>query len=169
MIPNELVVWWFSVFYPLGGLFNILIYTRPKVQALRKIIDISRFMGFIVVVVAGGETPNVMDYISADHQQDDDNHSISPSRNSALERVCKALGYDFGDDFDIDAEVQRVMRGDYGEDRNAIQNARISNENSSVFVESNAKIYNSGKESGKDGLSSCLSITNETFQDDNAA
>lgn len=79
------------------------------------------------------------------------------------------FGFDFDDDFDIDGKVHRVMRGDYGEDRIGIQNARIGNEHSSVFVESNVKMHNSGKESGEDGLSSCLSIINGTFQDDNAA
>lgn len=131
-------------------------------------------MGFIAVVVAGGETPNVMDYLSSDHPQDDDIVSVSPtvspspSRNDALERVCKILGYDFGDDFDIGAEVQRVMRGDFGEVRNCNQNMRISNEHSSVFVESNVKISNPEKDNGESNLSSsCLSVSDETFKDDN--
>lgn len=82
------------------GFFNILIYTRPKVQALRKIIDISRIEGFIVVIVAGGETPNVMDYIySSDHPQDVVNPELAPFKNSVLERACRVFGYSFDEGY----------------------------------------------------------------------
>eukprot|EP00554_Chaetoceros_debilis_P013734 CAMPEP_0194127428 /NCGR_PEP_ID=MMETSP0150-20130528/60513_1 /TAXON_ID=122233 /ORGANISM="Chaetoceros debilis, Strain MM31A-1" /LENGTH=777 /DNA_ID=CAMNT_0038821349 /DNA_START=57 /DNA_END=2391 /DNA_ORIENTATION=- len=46
-------------FYPLGGLFNIFIYTRPQVVNLRRINggEMSRFHAFLLVLGAGGEAP----------------------------------------------------------------------------------------------------------------
>jgi len=46
-------------FYPLGGLFNIFIYTRPQVVNLRRISggEMSRFHAFLLVLGAGGEAP----------------------------------------------------------------------------------------------------------------
>ncbi|GFH61685.1 predicted protein [Chaetoceros tenuissimus] len=95
---------WVSLFFPLGGLFNISI--RPKAQALRKIIEISRFLGIIEVVVAGGETPNVMDYISFDNPEDNDDQPSTQGRNSAHQRAYEAFGIYFEDDYDIDEEVE---------------------------------------------------------------
>ena len=47
-----------ALIFPLGGLFNILIYCRPKVAALRRREDsISWIRGFILVIAAGGEIP----------------------------------------------------------------------------------------------------------------
>ncbi len=44
--------------YPLGGLFNILIYTRPNVAALRrKHPEYSRLLAIWMVLKSGGETP----------------------------------------------------------------------------------------------------------------
>ena len=64
----------FSFLFPLGGLFNILVYCRPKVAALRRrelkdqkhdlghdghsaVSSISWIRGFAMVVAAGGEIP----------------------------------------------------------------------------------------------------------------
>ena len=49
-----------SIFYPLGGLFNILIYTRPQVLTLRrKKPQYSRFQAFVIVIRAGAVVPMV--------------------------------------------------------------------------------------------------------------
>jgi hypothetical protein len=53
-----------SIFYPLGGLFNILVYTRPKVLSLqRNNPQYSWFWAFILVVRAGGVVPAAADYV----------------------------------------------------------------------------------------------------------
>lgn len=91
----------------------MIIYTRPKVQALRKVIpEIPRFTAFLIVLASGGETPNVMDLLSSSHNEDDNNNNAPQNeiRNSALERACRVFGFHFEDDYDIDAEVQRAMR-----------------------------------------------------------
>lgn len=58
--PNW-VKWVWSIFWPLGGFFNILIYTRPKVAAMRKAYPeyahFSWFIIFLFVVLSGGEVP----------------------------------------------------------------------------------------------------------------
>ncbi len=47
--------------YPLGGFLNILVYTRPKVDSLRRRSHpgCSRLRGFWLVLRAGGEIPEV--------------------------------------------------------------------------------------------------------------
>lgn len=49
-----------SLLNPLGGLFNILVYTRPKVTSFRrKQPGISRIKAFWLVLRAGGEVPDI--------------------------------------------------------------------------------------------------------------
>ena len=49
------------IFYPLGGLFNILVYTRPKVLSLRrKNPQYSWFQAFVIVIRAGAVVPVVV-------------------------------------------------------------------------------------------------------------
>jgi len=58
------IKWLTSIFWPLGGFFNILVYTRPKVAAIRKtypqFANLSWFILFLVVVFSGGEVPTGM-------------------------------------------------------------------------------------------------------------
>jgi hypothetical protein len=50
-----------SVLFPLGGLLNILVFTRPKVISLRKQHpEFSRFFAFVRVVRAGGVVPTFL-------------------------------------------------------------------------------------------------------------
>ena len=50
-----------SVLFPLGGLLNILVFTRPKVISLRKQHpEFSRFFAFVCVVRAGGVVPTFL-------------------------------------------------------------------------------------------------------------
>ena len=62
--------WLSSIFWPLGGFFNILIYTRPKVAAMRKTYpeyaNLSWHILFIVVVFSGGEVPTGMHIVFED-------------------------------------------------------------------------------------------------------
>ena len=45
-------------FYPLGGLFNIIVYTRQKWQSVRKKRECSRISAFFAVLRHGGELPD---------------------------------------------------------------------------------------------------------------
>lgn len=55
--------WIMSLFYPIGGFLNMLIYTRPKVEALKKLEpQIPVIICFIGVILAGGEVPSLADY-----------------------------------------------------------------------------------------------------------
>ena len=50
-----------SILYPLGGFFNVLTYTRPKVVRLRHAFpDFSRLRAFYIVMRAGGELPDLV-------------------------------------------------------------------------------------------------------------
>ena len=59
----DFVHWGVSLFWPLGGFFNILIYTRPKVTKMRRVYPelshFSWFVLFLVIVVSGGEVPEI--------------------------------------------------------------------------------------------------------------
>ena len=59
---SRIMLWWSSTIYPIGGVLNILIYTRPKCQKLRKDIPgLPYLTAFIVVVLNGGEVPSLAD------------------------------------------------------------------------------------------------------------
>ncbi|GFH61337.1 hypothetical protein CTEN210_17813 [Chaetoceros tenuissimus] len=54
--------WWVSFFYPIGGVLNILIYTRPKVQKLQdQVPGLPWVPAFMVVIWSGGEVPSLAD------------------------------------------------------------------------------------------------------------
>ena len=58
---NGVLVLLASIFYPLGGLFNILVYTRPKVSSLRRMNpQYSWFQAFVIVIRAGAVVPMVV-------------------------------------------------------------------------------------------------------------
>ena len=90
----------------------MIIYTRPKVQAVRKVVpELPRLLGFIVILFSGGETPNIMDLMASSTPQEEgqeQDYRPPTSRNSALERACLLFGFAVNDD--IDAKVDKVMR-----------------------------------------------------------
>lgn len=66
-----------TFFFTLGGLFNILVYTRPKVGVvLRKHPEYSRFHGLWVVLKAGGEVP---DELKEDELFEDSSNDVNLS------------------------------------------------------------------------------------------
>lgn len=57
--PNDALLYAMPFFYPLGGLFNIIIYTRPSVRSLRiRYSTLTWCRAFVLVIMAGGETPS---------------------------------------------------------------------------------------------------------------
>ena len=131
---NEISFWITSLFYPIGGLLNMIIYTRPKVQALKKLIpELPIFICFILVVLHGGEVPSVADLLSstpnaAPMQQEDEprrqeedeafeenNHRKKKKKKrdsmaSWIERLGwgDLISYDSRNEFD--SKVERAMR-----------------------------------------------------------
>lgn len=52
--------WIVSLFYPVGGLLNMLIYTRPKVKALKKLLpQIPIPICLMIIILSGGEVPDL--------------------------------------------------------------------------------------------------------------
>ena len=118
--------WITSLFFPLGGFFNIVIYTRPKVMALRKIHpEIPKFISFLIIILSGGQVPDLpvaqdnhppISAISVSQEVDAndvvlvDNHN-QESLKSSLARWIEAFGYEISEDVDIDEEIDKVMRG----------------------------------------------------------
>ncbi|GFH44609.1 hypothetical protein CTEN210_01083 [Chaetoceros tenuissimus] len=53
---------WLTTITPLGGIFNILIYTRPKVLKLEEMHpDIPRLKLFLIIILTGGDIPSMID------------------------------------------------------------------------------------------------------------
>ena len=70
--PSNSLLICFGIFYPLGGFFNILVFTRPKVQSLRRRNpEYSWIRGFILVLMAGGIVPSPLSQEPADESPDD--------------------------------------------------------------------------------------------------
>lgn len=83
----------------------MIIYTRPKVKAVRKVIpDLPKFVGFWVIVLSG--SPNLMDLMASTEEQEV--RPPSYSRNSALERACRVFGIAVSEN--IASEVDNAMR-----------------------------------------------------------
>ncbi|GFH55748.1 hypothetical protein CTEN210_12224 [Chaetoceros tenuissimus] len=111
---DEVMFWITSIFYPLGGFFNMIIYTRPKVKALKKVVpELSNFMAFLAVLVSGGETPNVMDIMETSNENNDNTPSRSHN-NSRLDRLQRALGFEERDN--LYEEIENAMKEDYNVD-----------------------------------------------------
>lgn len=83
----------------------MIIYTRPKVKAVRKVVpELPRFLAFWIILLSGGETPNIMDLLASSEEQE----YQSPTHNSALQRACQVFG--FAVSANIASEVDNAMR-----------------------------------------------------------
>ncbi len=61
-IPPRVMIWAMTFTFNLGGLFNILVYTRPNVASLRRRFPhCSRVRALYLVLRAGGEVPDISD------------------------------------------------------------------------------------------------------------
>jgi hypothetical protein len=83
-IPTLLVA-----FFPLGGLYNILVYTRPNVSSLRRTdANLSWLKAFILVIRAGGEVPSRTEtsscFLCFRSSNDDNKNRSSPSQISGI-------------------------------------------------------------------------------------
>ena len=90
---SQIFLWWTSFFYPLGGIFNILIYTRPKVhKLLEQLPHMPYFIGLLIVILAGGEVPS-MAYLGIMRTPDSvtenfkDNNEEEEMRQQAIEQL----------------------------------------------------------------------------------
>ncbi|GFH46304.1 hypothetical protein CTEN210_02778 [Chaetoceros tenuissimus] len=105
----QVVFWWTSIFYPCGGVFNILIYTRPKVQAVKKSIPLMpRIICFLIVLLSGGETPNLMDIMASPEQNFREQQLSERSATNYGARL--AVSYGFPENANLEAEIERAMR-----------------------------------------------------------
>jgi hypothetical protein len=78
--PGSVFILLTSIVYPLGGLFNILVYTRPKVLSHRRNNpEDSWFRAFILVVRAGGVVPAAVDV-----ENENENRAITMVRRRGM-------------------------------------------------------------------------------------
>ncbi|GFH44723.1 hypothetical protein CTEN210_01197 [Chaetoceros tenuissimus] len=93
----EWLFWLVSLVSPLGGVFNILVYTRPKVLKLKETFpDAPYYELLTVIVVSGGEIPSLAELLQAttterkhreevqgeEGQFDDDRENLSEQASS---------------------------------------------------------------------------------------
>ena len=66
--------WLAAILTPLTGVFNILIYTRPKVFKLKEIIPDASYIELLtVIIVSGGEIPSMADLLNETTTRRDQN------------------------------------------------------------------------------------------------
>ena len=108
----EWLLWEIPMIFPLGGLFNILIYTRPKVSKFRRVnpqfINSQWIFIFFAVVLSGGEAPEIDDDdepfsgdLSADMRQGDLESNLN--RSLQLESLMTCDGEKSGDIEEVNA------------------------------------------------------------------
>ncbi|GFH61551.1 predicted protein [Chaetoceros tenuissimus] len=107
--------WIVSLFYPVGGVFNKLIYTRPKVKALKTLLpQIPIPICLMIIILSGGEVPDLR------LLQDDPVFFLrnrNPESANSLARWITAFGYEISSgDFDLDEELDKIMHGLFNED-----------------------------------------------------
>ena len=74
-VPYPIIVL-FSIFYPMGGVLNIMVYTRPKINTVRK-KGLSWFHAFFLVVINGAEIPSEIPEVSHDSNENNSRFSIA--------------------------------------------------------------------------------------------
>ena len=83
--PRSSWVLWalLSIFWPLGGLFNILIYTRPKVAATRtehpEHAHSSWFVIVLFVIFSGGEVPTEINFAEESSSGEEEGEGLARS------------------------------------------------------------------------------------------
>jgi len=83
----------FSIFYPFGGFFNILVYTRPKIKALRtRNENLTWKQAFIAVVKAGGEEPESLPPARRNSSGSPRNDNQTPAATRTLNENNNAHG-----------------------------------------------------------------------------
>lgn len=102
---NSTVNFWItSIFYPIGGFLNMLIYTRPKVEALKKLEpQIPVIICFIGIILAGGEVPSLADL---------DRSNPGSATQSRLAHISNRLGWPTKS-ANLDKALDDYMRGLY--------------------------------------------------------
>jgi hypothetical protein len=154
--PPAWTVWCVSIFWPLGGFFNILIYTRPKVSRFKESNpEYSRVYVFLIVVLSGGEVPTEIVF------GDDQNDFIAERERAERER----------------AERERVLNGIRGNIIEYHVNKANANANEDTPIDMKVSDHNSvptrsARENSqnldyKDALkmSSCLSYSRNEIPD----
>ena len=97
--PRSSWVLWalMSIFWPLGGLFNILIYTRPKVAVTRtehpEHAHSSWFVIVLFVIFSGGEVPTEINFAeeSSSGEEEGEGHSISGCDGIVMAATTSAM------------------------------------------------------------------------------
>lgn len=123
--------WLTSIFYPIGGFLNMLIYTRPKVQALKKVEpQLPIIVCFMSVILAGGEVPSLVDYdLSIQRYADESRlarwaHRLGWTTNSA--NLDQAMDNYVKELYQKDAQDENTPRG--GSKKNSSKRVKFDDE-----------------------------------------
>jgi hypothetical protein len=136
LVPGSFLLISSSIFYPLGGLFNILVFTRPSVWILRRRHSYSWLKAFVLVIKAGGEVP-------AAHANEPENevprNSPHPLRSSLHPNIISA-----GEEEEMVRNLPSVETPPVSFARMLISSGLVHVEESEVSLSSpgNRKFYN---------------------------
>ena len=90
--------WFISLLTPLGGIFNILIYTRPKVMKMKESYPNTHVLRiFLVIVLTGGEIPSIADLRTIKPNENDqrqDNEQFNDEGVNSQDFFDDMLSYD---------------------------------------------------------------------------
>ncbi|GFH50151.1 hypothetical protein CTEN210_06627 [Chaetoceros tenuissimus] len=89
--------WFISLLSPLGGVFNILIYTRPKVMKMKESYPNTHvFRIFLVIVLTGGEIPSIADLRvkQSDENDQQNNDRFNEEEGNSQDFFDDMLSYD---------------------------------------------------------------------------
>ena len=86
------VSWLGAIFWPVGGFFNVLIYTRPKVSAMQKMYPVVRkhsswFAIFLLIVFGGGEVPTNLKFEDEVRSKDENGNEYADMVASNANRL----------------------------------------------------------------------------------
>ena len=89
--------WLAAMITPLGGVFNILIYTRPKVLKLEEMHpDIPRLKLFLIIILTGGDIPSMIDVqqLTPSIRRENDNQRLMNRRRLRFTEVEESVNDD---------------------------------------------------------------------------
>ncbi|GFH56330.1 hypothetical protein CTEN210_12806 [Chaetoceros tenuissimus] len=121
--------WIIAIFQSIGGFLNMLIYTRPKVIALKKTEpQIPTFICFLCVVLAGGEVPCLAEIM----------RPASSVRESNIDHWARVLGWDITSN-NLDEELESRMRGvvvrNQEEEEDKVDNISFEEDNINLSID----------------------------------
>lgn len=136
----------FTFLFPLGGLYNILVYTRPNISSLRRREPtISWLKAFLLVVRAGGESPQ--QGANTRRQQKNTNigaysNRIPPKKERQSQVNLASIANEGGDGASFDRNLGSLCLDEF--DHEMMEHFSIEHINGGGFLQSDGNMVSMG-------------------------